>query len=1114
MKKTNMLKLTYYWLLWGLVLGFSPICFAQDWDSTCEDTPGPAAPEPRALMASPWTTNTGGDLDQYLFRYDGDGAVDFNIVIDESIAQSTVFLTLSTWDVDNPLPSSSSLLAEIDKAYINGHYLGILTGASDTWSINTFTVPTAYLNAPGTNAVRVDIDTLATGYWAVKVDYGTISLTGSYQSGVSLVGCTDRPDDTDGNGKYDWLNIDVTVNATAGGSFNLNGALYSAGGSEIVWASTTKTLAAGNNTVTLQFNGEDINCRLANGPYTLRDVTVYNTSDPNIRAFTPQLCSTGSYTYGQFETCTSTCPLVISTSPIDGATGVSTSTTVSATFNVAMDEGTLNTSTFLLVPSSSSTPVGGTVSYDSTTKTARFSPIGALASNTVYNATLTTGVQSQDDCALASPYTWSFTTIGVTGAPPVISSTASTPSTVSNDGTASVLFGAYVSDPDGSGDIASVVIDLASLGGSTSQLMYDDGTHGDTVAGNGIYSFRTSVPSSTLLGQKSFPVTATDRAGLTGSSSIRLSVIAQIIDTVAPGATRTHEVANPFTGQTLTIECVLTASRVRQTCATTLTVKRPDLSIYSREEILTQTSTLTIPNAAAGIWTYEVTTACTQSISYSISTSASGTGVITGMVTASGSQENLTGVEISTNTGGIALSISGYYVLVTPAGQCTVTASGYGYKSCSQSGVVVTSGGEVTANLTLEPLGAIYFPHIASNSIWETEIAIVNPSATEAVTGTLRPFGDTGTAVSTNLPVTLAPHGRKEVTISQSFANPDTIGYMLFESGSSAVKGYTKFYRSGLFRAAIPAAGALNAGDVYLTHVTSDPNWWTGVSLLNADSQPKNVTFGFGNVTSITRWIPAHEHQKFLVSDLFGGQTPAGISSAVITNGSGVIGLELFSSANQLEGIPLTDNTATSLYYPHVPSNSTWWTGIVVYNPLATACTLTITPYRADGTVLTPTTRSLGGKEKLSVLVSALGLSANTGWVAISSTTPITGFALIGTANWNQVGGFYGIGAKKQEGIFAKRERSGGWTYLSLVNTEASAAQVTLTAYDDTGGQVATTSFTLNAHAKAENSAEGFFPTQGISTATYLAYSSDKELVGLQLNGSSDNTLLDGLPGL
>lgn len=420
MAKRSGMKFLSFFLLWGLVLGFSPVGYAEDgvepWGETCPG--GPAAPEPRTIMADQWTTSSGAEMGSCKTRSSlSDGSVDFTITIDQAISQSTVYLSIGANDVDNPVASGCGTPWEVDKVYVNNHYVGSLTGASDQDSISTFSVPTSYLVAPGANAIKIDVDTLLNGCWCVLVRYGTISLSGAFQNGVSLVSCDDVPNDSDGDGKYDKLTINVTVNATAAGTFNMNGALYDANNNEIGWASvTSRSLAAGNNTVPLEFNGEDINCHVANGPYTLRNVTVYNTQDSSIRAFSAQLCSTDSYTYTQFETCTSTCPIVIDTNPNNGATGVSTSTAVSATFNVAMDQTTLTTSTFTLTSGSSPMPVGGAVTYDSTTKTATLTPSAALTANTVYTATLTTGVKSQGftgaGCALANAYTWSFTTAG------------------------------------------------------------------------------------------------------------------------------------------------------------------------------------------------------------------------------------------------------------------------------------------------------------------------------------------------------------------------------------------------------------------------------------------------------------------------------------------------------------------------------------------------------------------------------------------------------------------------------------------------------------------------------------------------------------------------------
>ena len=54
--------------------------------------------------------------------------------------------------------------------------------------------------------------------------------------------------------------------------------------------------------------------------------------------------------------------------------------------------------------------VTGTVSYDSTTKTAKFTPSSPLNYSTTYVATITTSVKDTSGNALSSNYLWSFTT--------------------------------------------------------------------------------------------------------------------------------------------------------------------------------------------------------------------------------------------------------------------------------------------------------------------------------------------------------------------------------------------------------------------------------------------------------------------------------------------------------------------------------------------------------------------------------------------------------------------------------------------------------------------------------------------------------------------------------
>ncbi len=236
----------------------------------------------------------------------------------------------------------------------------------------------------------------------------------------------------------------------------------------------------------------------------------------------------------------------------------------------------------------------------------------------------------------------------------------------------------------------------------------------------------------------------------------------------------------------------------------------------------------------------------------------------------------------------------------------------------------------------------------------------------------------------------------------------------------------------------------------------------------------------------------------------------------MITNASGVIGVELFGSTvggNRMEGIPLTDKTISTIYYPHVAGND-WWTGIVAYNPSELAGTFTITPYSDQGNSFPSSTLSIAGKGRKYIgSVADLDLPAQTAWFKIDSTRPLIGFELFGTTNGNQLAAYAeGGGTGAKAGVFAKIEKN-GWTGIAFVNTEANAASVTLTAYNDTGAAVAVRTITVGSYAKVVNTAEGLF-TQDISGATYIAYSSDRNVVGFQLNGSSDGTMLDGLPAL
>ncbi len=422
------------------------------------------------------------------------------------------------------------------------------------------------------------------------------------------------------------------------------------------------------------------------------------------------------------------------------------------------------------------------------------------------------------------------------------------------------------------------------------------------------------------------------------------------------------------------------------------------------------------------------------------------------------------------------------------------------------------AGRDLTPSGSVEVNGysnSLYFPHVASDGTWETEIAIINTSSDKTVTGILRLYTGDGRQLDT-MQISLTQHARREIIVGGELSTARQIGYMTFEADSASIAGYTKFYVPGKFRAAVPAIPTPGTGDLFLSHIASDSLWWTGMSLVNTTSSDKTVTLQFDNGETRTVTIGALSHSALLLESLFGNKSRPDIHSAVLKNASGIAGLELFGNDTQLAGIPLTSETSTTVFYPHIAADSLWWTGILAYNPSDVPGDLTITPYDTDGKMLTILNRSVLGKSKYIGTTAVLGLPADAAWLLIEATRPIFGFELFGSQAANSLAGFSGTGLKAKNGIFAKKERS-GWTGIALVNLEIDPATVTLTAYDDVGGIIATQTISLGAHARTAKYAQEFF-LQDIGRATYFGFSSDKYLAGFQLNGSADGTMLDALP--
>jgi ketosteroid isomerase-like protein len=104
-------------------------------------------------------------------------------------------------------------------------------------------------------------------------------------------------------------------------------------------------------------------------------------------------------------------PFVSSTVPVDAAINVPLNQKVSATFSTSMDPATISAlGTFTVLETFGGSPVPGSVTYDTASKSAIFTPTDGLALNTKYTITITNAAKSLTGIAMATNFVWTFTT--------------------------------------------------------------------------------------------------------------------------------------------------------------------------------------------------------------------------------------------------------------------------------------------------------------------------------------------------------------------------------------------------------------------------------------------------------------------------------------------------------------------------------------------------------------------------------------------------------------------------------------------------------------------------------------------------------------------------------
>jgi len=173
------------------------------------------------------TADLGSECDTYMYLYDGDGTTEI------------------THDDDGGVGLASRIVWECS---ISGTYYIMVRHYSSSAS------------GPDTN-------------------YNIFVIEGYYPPAEFNDVYSDYGEDTDGDGLYDYLVVDVGVNVTEAGDYRVSGYLYENGTYDSVdYAYNTTYLNEGSQTVQLRFEGIKIRQNEYSGTYDLKSLYLYNSS--------------------------------------------------------------------------------------------------------------------------------------------------------------------------------------------------------------------------------------------------------------------------------------------------------------------------------------------------------------------------------------------------------------------------------------------------------------------------------------------------------------------------------------------------------------------------------------------------------------------------------------------------------------------------------------------------------------------------------------------------------------------------------------------------------------------------------------------------------------------
>ena len=498
----------------------------------------------------------------------------------------------------------------------------------------------------------------------------------------------------------------------------------------------------------------------------------------------------------------STPPTVTAVAPAINATGVFLNQIITATFSLPMNQFSLNSTTFTV--KQGATAVAGSVSYSGTT--ASFTPTIALASNTIYTVTVTTGAMSAPGISLASNYVWTFTT-GSLVAPAVISiNPANNAIGVALNTTVAATF--------------SVPMNPSSLNSTTFTVKQG----ATAITGSVSYSGTTATFTPTIALASNTIYTATITTGATNvpgtpmannyvSIFTTLNTTPPTVNTVSPENNATGVALNSTVSATFSLP--MNSSTLT---STTFTIKQGATTITGSITYSGSTATFTPTSAFASntIYTATITTGATD-----VSGIPFANNFVWTFTTLNTTPPTVTSVNPANNATGVALNSTVSATFSLPMNSSTLTSTTFTIKqgATSVTGSYSYSGSTATFTPSIAfANNTIYTATITTGAIDASGISLANNYVWTFTTVSLPP----PTVIST-IPINNATGVALNSIISANFSTAMDISTITSSSftlntGAVSVSGTVTY--SGTTATFTPATNLLS-GSTYTATITT-----------------------------------------------------------------------------------------------------------------------------------------------------------------------------------------------------------------------------------------------------------------------------------------------------